>query len=101
MIFHISTRESWKVARKDGVYRGDTLLSEGYIHCSKEEQVPGVFEHMFKGRKGLVLLCIDERKVKAEIKWESSGSGEVYPHIYGELNIDAVVKVTNPSLAEK
>ena len=93
MIFHICTRKLWEVARKDGVYRGDTLLSEGYIHCSKEEQVPGVFEQIFKGRRGLVLLCIDEDKVRAEIKWESSGSGEVYPHIYGELNIDAVSEV--------
>lgn len=43
-------------------------------------------------KNGLVLLCIATNKVQSKIKYEGAGNGELYPHIYGPLNIDAVVK---------
>ena len=50
---------------------------------------------MFKGKSGLILLVIDDSKVTPEIKYEDAGNGKLYPHIYGPLNIDAVVKVVD------
>jgi len=50
---------------------------------------------LFKGQKGLVLLCIDSAKVKAEIRYEDIEGREKYPHIYGPLNVDSVIKVLN------
>lgn len=48
---------------------------------------------MFRAQKGLVLLCIDSDKVQAEIRYEGTEGGELYPHIYGPLNIDSVIEV--------
>lgn len=92
VILHIAKRENWEEAKLRKVYRGDTLVSEGFIHCSTPKQVIKVANALFRLRKGLVLLCIDTAKVQSEIRYEGTGT-ELYPHIYGSLNIDAVIKV--------
>lgn len=92
VILHIAKRENWEEAKLRKVYRGDTLVSEGFIHCSTPKQVVKVANALFRLRKGLVLLCIDTAKVQSEIRYEGTGT-ELYPHIYGSLNIDAVIKV--------
>ena len=95
MIFHITTRDAWDEAARASSYRADTLTTEGFIHCSTAEQVAEVANVRFRGREDLVLLWIDESKVRAELKWEeaSDGSG-TFPHIYGLLDIDAFARVT-------
>ena len=93
MILHICLKSNWEESLKDRVYRGDTLESDGYIHCSKPNQVLEVANYIFKGEKGLVLLVIDESKVDQKIKYEDAGNGKFYPHIYGPLNLDSVIKV--------
>ena len=92
LILHITRSEQWREAKLAGIYRGDTLDSQGLIHCSTQRQLIGVANSLFKAQRGLVLLCIESDKVKAEIKYEGTGK-ELYPHIYGPLNIDAVIKV--------
>jgi uncharacterized protein (DUF952 family) len=94
MIFHITTREAWDEAARAGEYRGDTLESEGFIHCSEQHQVAGVANAVFAGREDLVLLQIDPSQVRAEIRYEDApdGAGR-FPHIYGPLNADAVARV--------
>jgi uncharacterized protein (DUF952 family) len=95
LILHITTREQWERAKSTGAYRGDTLDSEGFIHCSTPAQVIPVANAFFRGQSGLVLLCIDSAKVQTEIRYEAPepGGEEAYPHIYGPLNADAVVRV--------
>ncbi len=94
MIIHITTKIAWESARDEGFYRGDTLESEGFIHCSRIDQVLGVANDRFPGQEGLVLLCIDEARVGAEVRDEDCyATGEAFPHIYGPLNRDAVVWV--------
>ena len=90
-IFHIVSKASWAAAQQVGEYRGDTLLSEGFIHCSQINQVLFVANARFKGREDLVLLSIDETRVTPEVKYEEGEVGVLFPHIYGPLNIDAVV----------
>ncbi len=90
-IFHITPKRDWDPEEKE--YRADTLSSQGFIHCSTGDQVVGVADHIFKGRKDLRLLIIDEEKVKPPIRYEDAGDGNLYPHIYGPLNSDAVVAV--------
>ena len=86
----------WKNATFKGVYTPSTIRSNGYIHCSTYNQVFDVANRNYRNLHGLCLIKIDERCVYAEIKWEVSGSedttgnDEVYPHIYGPLNLDAV-----------
>lgn len=94
-IFHITTASEWAQAEPAGVYEGDTLASEGFIHCSTERQVAVVANARFRGRSGLVVLHVDEPRLTAPVKYENlEGGAECFPHIYGRLNLDAVVAVT-------
>lgn len=66
---------------------------EGFIHCSTRAQVIQVANARFQGQSGLVLLCIQTEKVAAAIVYENlEGGQQLFPHIYGELNTDAVVR---------
>lgn len=93
LVFHIATRAAWEAAGAAGKYRGDTLATEGFIHCSTQEQVVRVANALFPGRQDLVLLAIDAARVTAEVRYEDGGGGEEFPHLYGPLNLDAVVGV--------
>lgn len=90
-IFHIVPKMNWYAGEKE--YKGDTLTSEGFIHCSTKDQLIEVANYIFKGREDLHLLVIDESKVTQEIKYEDAGNGKLYPHIYGPLNTNAVIDV--------
>ena len=93
IIFHISKREQWEKTKLERVYRTDTLASQGYIHCSNSQQIVKVANVKYHGQKELVLLYITTDRVQSEIKYENAGNEELYPHIYGPLNIDAIVNV--------
>lgn len=94
-IYHVTTREQWAEARQLGHYDSDSLATEGFIHCSTEPQVAGVLERYYKGKTGLVKLKIEKSKVERALIFELASSiNEVFPHIHGSLNLDAVVEVT-------
>jgi uncharacterized protein (DUF952 family) len=92
-IFHIAVGEDWERQKSSGEYRHPSLESDGYIHCSEEHQVPGTLEKFFTGREGLVLLEIDTARLVSELRHEEGEPGVLYPHVYGPLNVDAVVAV--------
>ncbi len=96
MIYHVTTYNFWQTALQKGYFKTPSLQSEGFIHTSKQQQVRGVLERYYQGTRHLLLLHIDENKVTSEIKWELAPSvNEEFPHIYGQLNLDAVVKVSD------
>ncbi|MBN1516865.1 DUF952 domain-containing protein [Candidatus Sumerlaeota bacterium] len=94
MIYHITFKVLWEQAMEDGFYRTKDLDHTGFIHCSDKDQVLDVAHRLFKGQFGLVLLEIDPSKLYAELVYENlNGNGDQQrPHIYGPLNIEAVVK---------
>lgn len=92
IIFHIAKSQEWEAAKQLQSYRGDTLDSEGFIHCSTLPQVLRSANKFFVGQTGLLLLWIESEKVQPEVKYEPA-SGDFYPHIYGPLNVDAVLQV--------
>jgi uncharacterized protein (DUF952 family) len=93
-IFHITKRVEWARAEREGSYRAPSLASEGFIHCSRSDQVIRTADRLFHGQTGLVLLEIEPRRVKAEIRHENcEGGQELFPHIYGALDLDSVVRV--------
>ncbi len=102
IILHITRKADWEQARAAGAYRGDTLASEGFIHCSTPGQVIQVANFLFSGQRDLALLVIDRDRVQAPIRDENLEGGEsLFPHIYGPLNLDAVVEVLDfPSGAD-
>ena len=93
MILHITSREKWDAAQRAGVYRGDTLDTEGFIHCSEIGQVVASANRFYPDQHGLVLLCIEPSLLHSELRYELASNGEQFPHIYGPLNPDAVTKV--------
>lgn len=93
-IYHITKRGEWERAELEGVYRTPTLASEGFIHCSRGDQVIRIANALFRGQTGLVLLEIDTSQVGAEIRHENcEGGQEAFPHIYGALDSGSVVRV--------
>ncbi|CAN5207408.1 DUF952 domain-containing protein [soil metagenome] len=96
MIYHITTRIGWEKAVVEGSYAAESLGTEGFIHTSYEKQVEGVLNRYYQGHSGLVLLHIEEKAVTSEIKYELAPSvNEIFPHIYGRLNLNAVVQVSD------
>ncbi len=93
IIYHITALTDWQHAQDEGSYQADSLKTEGFIHCSKREQVEATADRYYHGTHGLVLLSIDSDRVLPEIRFEES-HGEEFPHIYGPLNLPAVVAVT-------
>jgi uncharacterized protein (DUF952 family) len=90
-LLHITSREQWQTAQAAGIYRGDTLKTDGFIHCSLAAQVIDVANTLYQGRDDLVLLVIDEAQVEPEVRYEDCyETGQHFPHLYGPLNVDAV-----------
>jgi uncharacterized protein (DUF952 family) len=99
VIFHIVKRGEWAIAIERGSYAPESLRADGFIHCSTAAQVIDTANRFYRGQRDLVVLQIDEARLKAKLKFEApSGvhgevAGELFPHLYGELNVDAVVRV--------
>lgn len=92
-IYHIVLPKVW--AAFDGeLYEHPSLAAEGFIHCSFDHQLDGVIERYYSGAQELILLEIDSEKLTSELVSEPSTGGEIYPHIYGPINHDAIVSVT-------
>jgi len=95
-IYHIAYRSDWEQSRLEGAYRANTLLTEGFIHCSELGQVLKPANYLYAGQSGLVLLVIRLEKVQAPVLYEAPPDAiETFPHIYGALNIDAVEDVVD------
>ena len=94
VIHHLTTAEAWAGAQAAGEYTAPSLAAEGFIHASGDEaQTLRVAERLYPGDAGLIVLDVDVARLEAEVRREGSRSGEVYPHIYGRINLDAVVRV--------
>ena len=122
LIFHITSRDAALVARENGEYRAESLAREGMIHFSGIHQVLDVANRFYTGQHRLVILAVDAFRLKAELKYEAPVhpaespenegfsrdkrlryssdpidieplAGDLFPHLYGPLNFDAVVAV--------
>lgn len=94
MIVHITASDDWEAAQANGEYRSNSLETEGFIHCSTPDQVLGPANAFYRGQQNLVLLLIDPARLTARLVYEDSyASGIEFPHIYGRLNLNAVVGV--------
>ncbi|HKR58746.1 MAG TPA: DUF952 domain-containing protein [Pyrinomonadaceae bacterium] len=96
IIFHIADRAVWEQGQATGKYRPEMYATEGFIHCSTAEQVIAVANLRFRGQLNLVLLAIETEQVGHEVRYENLEGGlQLFPHIYGELSADAVVRVAD------
>lgn len=97
LIYHLALAADWTQAQTGGRgYRvssiGRLLDDVGFIHCSFENQLQRIADAFYRGRSDVVLLSIDASKLTSPIREENTEGGtEPYPHIYGPLNVEAVV----------
>jgi len=93
MIYHFTLPAHWSRFGPGEGYAPETFDQEGFIHLSTESQVPGVIERYYRGVPRLLKLHVDETKLTSELKFEPSTAGELFPHLYGPLNREAVVEI--------
>lgn len=91
-IYHLVSPRAWE-QHPEEPYRADSLASEGFIHCSFAPQVAPSANRFYAGEQDLLVLHIDSSRLTSPLREEPSGTGEVFPHIHGPLNRDAVVAV--------
>jgi uncharacterized protein (DUF952 family) len=92
-IYHVVTTADWAAAENQPTYEAGSLHTEGFIHASERGQVAGVLDRYYKDIHDLVLLHIDPAKLTSELRYEVATNNELFPHIYGPINRDAVVDV--------
>jgi uncharacterized protein (DUF952 family) len=91
-VFHIAAADEWAEAQT--TYRPGRFDEDGFIHCSTASQVMRVARARFRGRADLVLIRIDPDLVDREVRLENlEGDDELFPHIYGELDLSAVTGI--------
>ena len=97
-IYHIATRSDWEQARAAGQYTrssaGKTLAEEGFIHASQASQLTRTANKFYRDVPGeLLVLVIDTGRLRSEVRYEPVPGAELpFPHIYGPLNVDAVIE---------
>jgi uncharacterized protein (DUF952 family) len=98
-IYHIVLEKNWQPGQP---YRAESLSREGFIHLSRIDQVLGVANAFYTGQRGLVLLEVDVDRLTSELRWEAPvhpstpahGTPlpeDLFPHLYGPLNPEAVL----------
>jgi len=98
LIFHILKKAEWQEALRLGCYAPPSLQNEGFVHCSTLEQILGTAHRFFRGQSDLNLLGIDPARLTAEVRLEAPASPnderghELFPHVYGPIDLDAVVR---------
>src|SRR5664279_1557316 len=93
-IYKICPASAWREAERQGVYRGSADdIRDGFIHFSRPSQVEGTAKKHFFGQTGLFLIEVDADALGDALRWEPSRNDELFPHLYGELDLGAVTGV--------
>lgn len=94
LIYHMCRREEWEAAEAAGRYDGSSEdAADGFLHFSSAQQIVESAARHRAGQDGLVLLAVDADRLGAALKWEQSRGGALFPHLYGGLPLEAVVRV--------
>ena len=93
LIYHIAWMDDWMIAERQGWYDTPSLTAEGFIHCSYRNQVVDTAGRYYAGTQCLLLLEIDPAKLESRLEIEKSTGDALFPHVYGRINLDAVIRV--------
>ncbi|MEV0155897.1 DUF952 domain-containing protein [Micromonospora sp. NPDC050686] len=92
MIYKLLPSAEWADALARGRFTGSAVdHQDGFIHLSAADQVVETARRHFAGATGLTLLTVDPDRLGAALRWEPSRGGALFPHLYGELPVTAVV----------
>ena len=93
-IYKICPASAWREAERQGTYRGSADdARDGFIHFSTAAQVTETARKHFFGQTGLFLIEVDGDALGDALRWEPSRNNELFPHLYGELDLGAVIAV--------
>ena len=92
-IYHIVTPEIWEKFKDEDFYEAESLKTESFIHCSYAGQLDAVLNRYYKAAGKVLILELDTEKLALKLVEEPSTGGEIYPHIYGKINRDAIVGI--------
>ena len=92
MVYKICTENEWRQLLESGVFFGSPDdLRDGFIHLSGPGQVARTSAKFFAGRADLILLTVNPDRLGGALRWEASGGGTLFPHLYAPLPLEAVV----------
>lgn len=93
-LYHLATADCWNRQQQSDGYEPDAFRSEGFVHCCTREQLAGVASRYYRNSADLMLLVLDQGKLRAELIFENTmGGTEQFPHLYGPVNRDAIVSM--------
>tara|TARA_B100000575_G_C22720345_1_gene433138 strand:- start:203 stop:547 length:345 start_codon:yes stop_codon:yes gene_type:complete len=91
-IFKILLPWEWQELQRDGQTSGAPIdVKDGYIHFSTGLQIRETAEKHFHGEKEIYVLACDTDQMYSPLKWEVSRGGDLFPHLYGPLDIRSVL----------
>ena len=91
LIYKICPDDLWRDAERAGVFAGAPVdLDDGFIHFSTAAQARATADKHFRGRRGLVLVAVEEGALGTALRYEASRGGDLFPHLYGSLPLSAV-----------
>lgn len=92
--FKVLTQQQWADFERERVFRGAPVdITDGYIHLSTAEQLEATIAKYFAGESCLMIVEVDLNLLGDAIRWEPARGGDLFPHIYAELPIHAVVSL--------
>jgi uncharacterized protein (DUF952 family) len=92
IVYKIAHTDAWAAAQTEGRFEGSPVdLSDGYIHFSTAAQVQETVRRHYAGRDGLLLVAVDAVRLGEALRWEPSRGGDLFPHLYAPLPMDAVL----------
>lgn len=95
VLYKICPASLWREAEREGIFRGSEHdRHDGFIHFSSAGQVAETAARHFAGQHDLLLIAVDADKLGNALKWEPSRGGALFPHLYGDLDPDAVMWIT-------
>jgi len=93
LIYHIVLPERWNSFGENAAYTAESLVTEGFIHCSYPHQLDAVLKRYYSEANEVIILEVDTDKLSSRLVEEPSTNNEIYPHIYGAINRDAILRV--------
>jgi uncharacterized protein (DUF952 family) len=96
-VYKVLRSAEWSAMQVRGAFPGSPDdVRDGFIHLSTREQLDTTIERHFAGERELVVLEIDAAALSADLRWEPSRGGALFPHLYAELRMSAVAGVITP-----
>jgi uncharacterized protein (DUF952 family) len=98
-IYHVVFKDEWERQKDNTTYSTTTFDDEGFIHCSKAEQLSGTLKRFFKNRADIRILKIDTTLLDAPVLYEAADDGSgFFPHIFGSICMQAIVEIEMPQV---